>query len=318
MEFNGLVTEGKNVRDHKHVLGRTSAIIPCFNFDQFLGATLASIASQSVLPLEIIVVDDGSTIPLVQPSDWRGPDLRWIRTENQGLGAARNVGLKLAKGEFVAFCDADDWWESTKIEKQQQRLDESPDAVACYTWCMEAAGYFPFGPYPAPNLCRDQLAVLLWYGQFFPPSSVMIRREAALSVNGFREGLHNGEDLDMWFRLMTQGEIVGVAERLCWYRVHSNQITQNAVRKILGAKEARKGIVAHYSDRLIRGGISENHLWDAYRNEIFCTFYRRQFANARVLLWDYLQDHPLDLRTVLYLFVSFLPGWLVTAMRGRI
>ena len=308
----------KGNSDYERGFGRTSVIIPCFNFDQFLGTTLTSIGIQSVLPLEIIVVDDGSTTPLVQPPDWHGPELRWVRTKNQGLGAARNFGLKLAKGEFVAFCDADDWWEPTKIEKQQQKLDEYPNAVACYTWCKEADGYFPFGPYPSPNLGRDQLAALLWYGQFFPPSSVLIRREEALSVNGFREGLKNGEDLDMWFRLLTQGEIVGVTERLCWYRVHEHQITQNVVRKILGAKEARRGILAQYSDRLIRGGISENQLWDAYRNEIFCMFYRRQFASARVLLWDYFKDHPTDLKTVLYLFASFLPSQFVTALRGKI
>ncbi len=79
---------------------------------------------------------------------------------------------------------------------------------------MKAVGFFPFGPYPDPFLKSDDLAVLLWHGQFFPPSSVMMRREVALSAGGFREGLINGEDLDMWFRLMEWGEIIGVPEQL--------------------------------------------------------------------------------------------------------
>jgi glycosyltransferase involved in cell wall biosynthesis len=297
---------------------RTSVIIPCYKHDEFLREALASVENQTQTVLEVLVVDDGSPEPLQRPIDWKGPNLRWIRTGNQGLGAARNTGIRLASGEFLAFCDADDWWQPTKIEMQQQKLDEHPESVACYTWCVDAEGYFPFGPYPSPHIPRDELAVLLWNGQFFPPSSVMMRRESALRVGGFREGLRNGEDLDMWFRLFTQGEIVGVTERLCWYRIHEKQITQNAVRKILGAKEARKGILTQHSDRLLRGGIASTSLWNAYRNEIYCTYYRRQFSEARVLLWDFLKENPKDLRSAIYLFLSCLPAGLISAIRGKI
>lgn len=299
-------------------VSRTSVVIPCYRNDSFLGQTLESIAAQTVTPLEIVVVDDGSPTPLRQPSSWTGPPLRWIRTANQGLGAARNVGMRNASGEFVALCDADDWWQPEKLELQEACLDATPSAVACYVWCVESEGYFPFGPYPDPNLDRDSLAALLWQGQFFPPSSVLMRREIAIEVGGFREGLVNGEDLDMWFRLFTVGEIVGVPKRLCWYRVHSNQITSNVVRKILGAKECRRQIIENHSDRLERGGIAKASLWQAYKSEILCEYYRRNFRDARPMLWDYWKDHPSDWRVLFYWAVSHFPPQWLKVLRGRI
>lgn len=298
--------------------GRTSVVIPCYRDDRFLPQTLDSVARQTVAAREVIVIDDGSPTPLLPPTDWSGPTLRWIRTENRGLGAARNAGIRAAEGEFVAFCDADDWWQPAKLELQQARLDATSHAVACYTWCVEADGYFPFGPYPDADLGRDALAAMLWEGQFFPPSSVLVRREVALQVGGFREGLVNGEDLDMWFRLFTIGEIVGVPERLCWYRVHPGQITSNVVRKILGAKECRREIIAKHADRLQRGGIAQSALWHAYRNEILCEYYRRNFRDARPMLWDYWKDHPDELRMLLYSLVACFPARWLQVLRGRI
>ncbi|MEM1071168.1 MAG: hypothetical protein AAGI63_19840, partial [Planctomycetota bacterium] len=105
---------------------------------------------------------------------------------------------------------------------------------------------------------------------------------------------------------------------LCWYRIHEGQITSNEVRKILGAKESRRQIIEKYSERLIRGGIKETELWDAYRDEIFCVYYRRRMSSARTMLWDYWRDHKSDLKAFKYLILSHLPGSLLGAFRGRI
>ncbi len=299
-------------------LSRTSVVIPCYRDDRFLAETLASVAAQSAAAKEVIVVDDGSPEPLQRPESWTGLPLIWIRTPNQGLGAARNVGLQAAAGEFVAFCDADDWWQPNKLEIQQARLDARSGAVACYTHCVDAAGYFPFGPYPDPDLPADDLAALLWNGQFFPPSSVLVRAEVAKRVGGFREGLTNGEDLDFWFRILEHGEIVGVPEPLCWYRQHEGQITSNPVRRVMGSKQARCQIIERFSDRLIRGGIAADRLWDAYRSEILCVYYRRQLTAARPMLWDFWRDHPHELRMLAYWLITWCPTDWVERFRGKI
>jgi len=296
---------------------RTSVVIPCYKHDEYILEAIQSVLSQSRPVKELIVIDDGSPTPLHRP-DIDDDRLIWIRTENRGLGAARNEGLRRASGEFVAFLDADDKWQTEKIAVQEDHLDANNDVAAVYCQCVQATGFFPFGPYPDPNLGSDELAALLWNGQFFPPSSVLMRRKDANAVGGFRESLTNGEDLDMWFRILTRGRIAGISKQLCWYRIHENQITANSLRKILGAKEARRGILEAHSKRLIRGGIPSDRLWDAYRNEVFCVYYRRQMVDARPMLWDYWNDHKRDIKALAYWLATYVPAPMMTALRGKI
>ncbi len=298
---------------------KTSVVIPCYKVDQYLDVAIASVAKQTSPVKELIVIDDGSPEPLKVRDRWNAPgELIWIRTENQGLGAARNVGVKRATGDFVAFLDSDDFWEPTKIQQQEYFLGNHPDAVACYTHCVKAPGFFPFGPYPAPLLAKDQLARMLWYGQFFPPSSVCVRTSVAKGVQGFREGLRNGEDLDFWFRIMEHGEIFGIDQQLTWYRMHESQLTKDPIRRVMGSKEARREIIQKYSHRLIQGGISQSELWHAYRDEIFSVYFRRDHRNAKPMLWDYYCDHPKEFKILLYYLICYLPGPWIAALRGKI
>jgi glycosyltransferase involved in cell wall biosynthesis len=298
---------------------KTSVVIPCYKVDEFLDEAIFSVAKQSRPVKELIVVDDGSPEPLRVRDNWDAPGkLIWVRTENRGLGAARNEGIKRASGEFVAFLDSDDFWEPTKIQEQEDFLDGQPKAVACYTQCVKASGFFPFGPYTDPKLSRDQLAKILWYGQIFPPSSVCMRSSVAKGVQGFREGLRNGEDLDFWFRIMEHGEIYGIDKPLTWYRMHESQLTKDPIRRVMGSKESRREIIEKYSHRLIQGGILPSELWHAYRDEILSVYFRRDHRHARPMLWDYYRDHPREFKILIYYLISYLPGEWVARFRGRI
>jgi glycosyltransferase involved in cell wall biosynthesis len=294
----------------------TSVVIPCYNGEEFLFQALESVRTQSAPVREIVLVDDGSTVPLRAPLGWSGPPLRIIRTPNRGLAAARNLGWSQASGEFVAFLDADDVWRPRKVEEQEKALREDSTAVACFTQCVEAPGYFGFGPYPPPDVSDDEFLLVFWYNAFFPPSAVMIRRDHLAAVGGFREGMGNGEDHELWMRLLQRGRFVQVAEPLCFYRQHQNQLTQDPVRKHLGGKEARAVMIGLHADRLIQAGLRRDKLWDAYRNDILLVFYRRQFPAARRLLWNYWRDHPLDLRVLCRALVAMLPAELVRRLRG--
>ncbi|MDC0279168.1 glycosyltransferase [bacterium] len=286
---------------------RTSVVIPCYKVDTYLTQALESVASQQQPAIEIIVIDDGSPEPLEPPKQWLGPNLKWIRTKNKGLGSARNTGINAATGEFIAFLDADDFWEPEKLHYQQKALDEDQDAVACYTRCCQGEGFFEFGPYPDIRLEKHEITKRLWYGQFFPPSSVLVRAEVAKAVGGFREGLVNGEDLDFWFRIMKVGNITGVERPLTWYRIHESQITSSDVRRVLGSKESRQQIIDRFPDLLINAGLSLDVFWDAYRREILNVYFRRKLRAARPMIWDYVKDHPSDLMMWKYLGASFLP-----------
>src|SRR5947209_3996364 len=97
---------------------RTSVIIPCYNAASYLMEALESARTQTIPPLEIVVVDDGSTVPVELPAQWQGPPITLLRTPNRGQAAARNLAATHCHGEFIAFLDADDLWLPGKLEAQ--------------------------------------------------------------------------------------------------------------------------------------------------------------------------------------------------------
>ena len=222
----------------------TSVIIPCYNGEQYLPAALESVRAQTVLVHEIIIVDDGSAVPIRAPEGWNGPPLRLIRTPNRGQTTARNLALTYAAGDFVAFLDSDDMWVPRKVEEQEKVLRGDPSAVACYTRCARAPGFYQFGPYPPPNVPEDEFLLMMWYHNFFPPSSVMARRKTLVAAGGFCESLRYGEDVDLWFRILKDGHFVQVPEPLCYYRQHEGQFTNDTYRKMLGGKRTRATMIA--------------------------------------------------------------------------
>ncbi len=104
-----------------------SCIVPVYNGEAYLGAALDSILTQTWRPLEIIVVDDGSTDGSAAVAEAYGAAVRVIKQANAGCAVARNAGLAAATGEFVAFLDADDVWLPEKLDRQMARFEARPD-----------------------------------------------------------------------------------------------------------------------------------------------------------------------------------------------
>jgi glycosyltransferase involved in cell wall biosynthesis len=295
----------------------TSVVIPCYNAEKYLPEALESVRVQTSPALEIIIVDDGSERPVKAPDGWDGPPLVIVRTPNRGHVAARNVGFARAEGEFVALLDADDTWLPTKLEEQERALRLNPTAIGCYTQCLRGPGLFGFGPYPPMDVSDDEFLLVLWYNLFFPPSAFMFRRNAIERVGYMNEELGLGEDIEYYLRLMSVGRIIQVPHPLCRYRVHVGQMTSNLCQKMIWSKGARAHMISQQADRLVQAGLPRHKLWDAYRNDIMMTFYRRQFQAARPLLWDYWRDHPSDWAVLLRAVVSLLPPQLVRYLRDR-
>lgn len=108
-----------------------SCIVPVFNGERYLAEALDSIFKQSWRPLEVIVVDDGSTDGTSQVASRYGERIRYIRQANAGPVAARNHGVRLAEGEFTAFLDADDIWREDKLACQMARFEARPELGVC-------------------------------------------------------------------------------------------------------------------------------------------------------------------------------------------
>src|SRR4051812_40148654 len=107
-----------------------SCITPVFNGRRFIGAMIESVLAQTHRPLELIIVDDGSTdrtAAIIQSYAQRHPEVRYLHQDNTGPPAARNLGVSAATGEFIAFLDSDDTWFPEKLTRQLARLVERPD-----------------------------------------------------------------------------------------------------------------------------------------------------------------------------------------------
>jgi glycosyltransferase involved in cell wall biosynthesis len=186
-----------------------SVIIPAFNAAEFIGETLDSVFSQTFQDFEVIVINDGSSdTPELERVLQRFPSkLNYIKQENQGAAAARNAGLRAARGEFVAFLDADDTWLPTFLEKQLELLKRSnadlvfADALLFGDSPLAGRTFMqvepPRGEVTPENLLSVKVTVLT--------STVLARKQPVLDVGLFDLSLRRGQDFDLWLRLAKAG-----------------------------------------------------------------------------------------------------------------
>ena len=209
-----------------------SVVIPNYNREQYIGATLESILSQTKVPEEIIVIDDGSTDASEDVVRSYEPHVRLIKQSNQGPGAARNHGLKLATGEFIQFFDSDDLLTENKLETQAKALTSSGADMAYGPWAKVAInhsvikfhetviqqGALPTTHKPLTWFLRGWVSVF---------QACLFRTAMIRQVGGYREDLMPTEDSELLFRILSSGaKLLHVPDSLVLYRVHDGgQIT---------------------------------------------------------------------------------------------
>jgi len=114
---------------------KVSVVIPAYNAMTYLPETVESVLKQTFTNFEVLIINDGSSDHIMQwVTEISDSRVRLISQENQGLPGARNTGIAQAQGEYVAFLDANDWWEPTKLEKQVRCFEERPSVGLVYTW----------------------------------------------------------------------------------------------------------------------------------------------------------------------------------------
>ena len=192
---------------------RISVLIPTYNCRALVGRAIRSALEQTFPPWEVVVVDDGSTDgtgELVR-SEF-GDRINYRYQENGGEGAARNTGIRMCSGDWIALLDADDWWEREKLELQAAQVRNHPEAgivvcgAAIHGLDSDKARKMRI---PAP-FTREVLRELLKTRTVFPPGTAMVRRDVFAQVGGFTEGLPLGADREMWSRVVAQYDPAGM------------------------------------------------------------------------------------------------------------
>ncbi|UBF25208.1 glycosyltransferase family 2 protein [Kovacikia minuta CCNUW1] len=201
---------------------KVSIIIPAYNAMRYLPETIDSVLAQTFSNFEVLVVDDGSTDAIaewvLQQTDGR---LKLMYQKNQGQAAARNTGIAEAKGEYIAFLDADDLWEASKLEKQVAYLDNHPTVGLVYTWIALAdqAGN-PTGRIVSSDAAGDVWEEIVEFNMVGCGSTPVIRRHCFDVVGYFVPALSPSEDWDMWIRIAVQFPFGVIREPLVLYRQH--------------------------------------------------------------------------------------------------
>jgi glycosyltransferase involved in cell wall biosynthesis len=189
-------------------------VIPLYNKHGFIRRAVDSVLRQTYSDFRVTIVDDGSTDGsadcVERISD---PRISLIRAPHRGPGAARNLGMRNTAVDWIALLDADDEWQPTFLEKTVAVARRVPDIVAVFTGVhvrntpnMRAA--------PVDGLIEDYHHARMHLRIAMSSSSVLLRRDAFLSMGGFREDYRYAEDIDAWFRLTCEGPAHYIAEAL--------------------------------------------------------------------------------------------------------
>ncbi|HUN62518.1 MAG TPA: glycosyltransferase family A protein [Candidatus Sulfotelmatobacter sp.] len=209
---------------------RVSVIVPCYNSAQFVGDTLQSIFAQTYHDYEVVLINDGSpdTPQLEQVlAPWMAR-ISYVKTENQGVAAARNNGIRAAKGELIAMLDSDDLWEPNCLEVQVRNLDENPSADIVYPrfTIFEDRGKPDIPGTPSQgevtfiSLLQDTCSV--------PNSGVLARRAALERAGLYDPALKGSEDFDLWLRCLKSGSrIIHHDQVLLHYRRRLGSLSSN-------------------------------------------------------------------------------------------
>lgn len=207
-----------------------SVIIPTYNAAGVVRRAVDSALAQTFTAHEIIVIDDGSTDNTAQVLAAYGDRVRYVYQVNQERCAARNHGLRLARGRYAAFLDADDYWTPDKLARQVAALDQHADWAMVFSraQCVYAGQPWPrvLGTdFDAPDahapytITAAQLLAGLLLGKSLPTCTVVARTAALLDVGGFDTGIVIGEDWDVWLRLAQRQPAGCVPDMLAYYQL---------------------------------------------------------------------------------------------------
>lgn len=181
-------------------LPTVTVIIPVYNAERFLESALNSVFSQTYSSkLQVVVVDDGSTDNSSTIAK-NFPDVHYLHQSNKGVSASRNTGLEIAKGDFIAFLDADDIWKPEKIKVQVSFMMENPELGISGTY---AENFLESGTDTPKWFNKDTDWMMV--KDYMIPSTMMVEKSVFNKIGEFDVNLRSGEDTDWLWRAKESG-----------------------------------------------------------------------------------------------------------------
>jgi len=239
---------------------RVSVIIPVYNGARFLAETLRTALDQTLPPYEVIVVDDGSRDESAAIAE-STPGVTCVRQPNRGAALARNHGLGLASGEFVVFQDQDDRLAPDAIEVGVAALATRPEAGFAYgrSVYIDSSGN-PLPMVQLPDTPAASYLTLLSGDSLVPPGCAIFRREAVVSVGGFRKEAGLTEDYDLYLRVARRFPIHCHNRVVADYRLHDTNACNQKIDRLIHsmqwtlADQGRAAPLDPETERVLRSG----------------------------------------------------------------
>jgi tetratricopeptide (TPR) repeat protein len=223
-----------------------SIITPAYNAEPYLAEAIDGVVAQSFGTWELIIIDDGSTDATARiVKSYSDERIQYHYQNNQGVMSARNAGLRLARGEFVAFLDADDKWQPQFLAMTQAALAAQKNLAAVYAQARaidEQGNLLPF--IIGRPVASDRLYRQLCMGGFFTPSSALARTDIVRAVGAFDISLAGmgAEDWDLWLRIAKHYPIQALPTIQTYYRCHVGSLSTD----LDGMQACRLSVVAKH------------------------------------------------------------------------
>lgn len=210
---------------------RVTVVIPTFNRPELLAPTLSCLTRQTLPDVEVIVVDDGSANfqGVRSVAEAFGPMVRLVRTANAGEAAAVNLGIEIARGEFVSFLSDDDAYAPELLAVAVAALEREPEAIGAYPdWdIVDTAGYF-IEAHRLPEFDRNLMLFAHWC---LPGPGVVVRRKVLLQAGGRDLSFRYISDFDLWLRATRYGGMIHLPYKLAYWRLHASNLTTSDRRR---------------------------------------------------------------------------------------
>lgn len=283
-----------------------SVIITAYNQAPLVIQAIESVLLQTYRPIEIIVVDDGSTDDTKQQLLRFGDAIRYVYKDNGGACSARNTGIHLAQGEYIALLDGDDRYLPRKIEESIKCFEKYPDIGFVHT----AAYFVDREDRILRVFSRPESRTIDWIGKkllffdFVCNSTVVVRKSCFETVGLYDESIFSAADWDLWMRLAVRYKAGFVNVPLTKYRLVSNYILNHLEeveaedRLVLDRALARYPDLGEYAKRKAHSNLS---LQLATAN-----LHRDDMGRAKTLFQTSIKQNPLNIKAWVYAFCFFV------------
>jgi glycosyltransferase involved in cell wall biosynthesis len=286
-----------------------SVIVPTYQNGQYLCQAIESILRQTWKDLEIIVVDDGSTDNTSEVLKTYEGKIKILTQPNSGTAAARNAGIKVSQGKFIAFLDADDIWLEGKLEQQMPIFDKKPQVGLVFSDMYNFDGESKKGR--AFQLVKPKSGWVesdLFQSDFVPMPTVIIRHECLDTIGLFDETLHYCEDYDLWLRICRSWELDFINEPLALYRLSQGQKSKNRRRMVDDTIQIkRKAISENAILKTLPRPILDKCFYNLYLQQARLALTQNCNLDARKYMKDYYAQRGFSLRYCIMTLLCHIP-----------